>query len=93
MNCCGCLYGYYEDDVLVCRYDGNDYDAPCSEVEEPSRYTVVYDGYLFEGDKETNNRHDTDDWDWVCSLIDAYGDVIVVEDNYYGVTFAKGEWY
>lgn len=57
------------------------------------RYTVSYEGHLFEGDKDGLNFHDYDRWDEVNSLIDAYGDIIHVKDNEYGVDFGYGEWY
>lgn len=57
------------------------------------RYTVIYEGYLFYGDNDGLNMHDMDRWDEVMSLIHAYGDMITVNDNEYGVTFAHGEWY
>ena len=61
------------------------------------RYTVIYDGYLFVGDKKGLNFHDYDSWDEVKSLIDAYGmepDLkMEVHDNMYSVIWYKGEWY
>ena len=56
------------------------------------RYTVMYDGYLFYGDNDGLNCHDFDRRDDVESLIHAYGDMIEVRDNEYGVYFARGEW-
>ena len=59
-----------------------------------SRYIVAYEGYLFFGDKEEGiNRHDYDRWEDVQQLIWAYPDIITVYDNYYDVTWEKGEWY
>lgn len=57
------------------------------------RYTVIYDGYLFYGDNDGLNFHDYDRWDEVNGLMNAYGDIITVKDNEYGVTWANGEWY
>ena len=57
------------------------------------RYTVSYEGYLFYGDSDGLNSHDYDKWDDVASLIGAYGDIITVKDNEYGVTWQNGEWY
>ena len=57
------------------------------------RYTVMYEGYLFVGDTDGLNTHDYDRWDDVQSLIYAYGDIIEVRDNEYGVTWSHGEWY
>lgn len=57
------------------------------------RYTVSYKGYLFVGDSDGWNFHGYDRWEDVNSLINAYGDIIEVEDNEYGVTWAQGEWY
>ena len=58
-----------------------------------SRYTVSYEGYLFFGDNDGLNFHDYDRWDEVQSLMNAYGDIITVHDNEYGVTWQNGEWY
>ena len=58
-----------------------------------SRYTVIYEGYLFDGDNDGLNFHDMDDWNEVHSLMVAYPDDITVHDNEYGVAWSKGEWY
>lgn len=59
-----------------------------------SRYTVIYEGYLFVGDKMNGfNRHDYDRWEDVQWLMAAYGDIITVDDNEYGISWTKGEWY
>lgn len=58
------------------------------------RYTVMYEGYLFDGDAEEGlNMFDTDSWQEVSELINAYGDLINVRDNEYDVLWANGEWY
>ena len=57
-----------------------------------TRYTVIYEGYLFYGDKDGLNFHDMDRWDEVHSLMVAYPDVIEVRDNEYGVYWKNGEW-
>ena len=57
-----------------------------------ARYTVMYDGALFYDDDDGLNMHDYDRWDEVQSLIYAYGDIIEVRDNYYGVLWSNGEW-
>ena len=57
------------------------------------RYTVMYDGYLFFGDSDGFNAHDYDRWEDVKDLMAAYGDIITVRDNEYGVSWSNGEWY
>ena len=57
------------------------------------RYTVIYDGYLFEGDSTGTNRMDTDHWEDVQGMINAYGEWITVKDNEYDLTWEKGEWF
>ena len=77
-----------------CHAPCND-EAPCErgETETPARYTVMYEGYLFDGDKADGlNMHDYDNWDEVQSLINFYGDVIEVRDNWYDVHWYKGGW-
>lgn len=56
------------------------------------KYTVIYNGYLFYGDSDGENRHDFDRWDDVVSLINAYGDIIIVKYNDCGVVWKNGEW-
>lgn len=58
-----------------------------------ARYTVMYEGYLFVGDTDCLNCHDYDRWEDVQSLMQAYGDIIEVCDNEYGVSWCRGEWY
>lgn len=55
-----------------------------------SRYTVSYYGSLFYGDSEGLNFHDYDRWEDVLQLIEAFGDYITVDDNYYGVKWSEG---
>lgn len=90
MRCEDCLW--FSFSAGPCMYDGS--TPPCEESEPyPVRYTVMYEGYLFEGDKADGlNMHDYDNWDEVESLINAYGDVIEVLDHWYGVHWYKGEW-
>lgn len=57
------------------------------------RYTVIYEGFLFEGDSDGLNFHDYDFWWDVQGLIYAYGDIITIKDNAYGLTWQNHEWY
>mgnify|MGYP003293095316 CR=1 FL=1 len=74
--------GFYEDvfanEIIV-------YQQKC-------RYTVWYEGHLFEGDTDGLNEHDFDKWEDAIALYHAYGDMIHIDDNEYDVTFAHGEW-
>ena len=56
------------------------------------KYTVMYDGCIFFGDSDGLNMHDYDDFEEVNELIDHYGDMIIVKDNEYGVTWMNGAW-
>ena len=56
------------------------------------RYTVTYEGYLFDGDSNGINRHDYDRFEDAIQLYYTYGDMIHIKDNEYGVTFEYGEW-
>lgn len=58
-----------------------------------ARYEIVYEGYLFDGDKEGYNRHEVDNFEDAISIYNAYPDVITIIDNEYDVRFANGEWY
>lgn len=60
------------------------------------RYSVVYKGYLFDGDNvDGYNTYGTDSWDDAISLYYRYhsdGMDIYIRHNEYGVTFEDGEW-
>ena len=62
------------------------------------RYTLGYQGHLFEGDaSEGYNFHDFDDWNHVHGIYATYQDFpeldFHIRDNEYGVTLSRGEWY
>ena len=76
------VVGFYTDVF------GNEID----EYEQIERYTVSYEGYLFEGDNDGLNSHGFDRWEDAIALYDAYGDMIHIRDNQYGCTFDYGEW-
>lgn len=67
---------------------GNEID----EYEQIEKYTVWYEGKLFEGDSEGFNEHHYDKWEDAISLYHTYGDMIHIKDNEYGCTFDCGEW-
>lgn len=58
-----------------------------------ARYSVIYEGYLFEGDTDGLNIHGYDKFEDAVALYDFYGDMIHIKDNDYDITFANGEWY
>ena len=60
------VVGFYTDVF------GNEVD----EYEQIERYTVWYEGYLFDGDTDGYNEHGYDKF-----LYDAYGDMIHIKDN------------
>lgn len=76
------VIGFYTDVF------GNEID----EYEQKAKYTVWYEGYLFEGDTNGYNEHDVDSWEEANALYDVYGDMIHIHDNEYGVTFSHGDW-
>jgi len=63
-----------------------------NEYEQIERYTVWYEGYLFEGDSDGLNEHGYDKWEDAIALYVACGDMIHIRDNRYDVTFDYGEW-
>ena len=82
----------YQTDVVIDFYEdvfGNEVNV----YEMRARYTVHYEGRLFEGDCDGYNSHDYDSFEDAIAIYDAYGDMITIEDNEYGVTFSCGEWY
>lgn len=76
------IVGFYTDCF------GNEID----EYEQTERYTVFYEGYLFEGDSDGLNSHGYDSWRDAVELYYAYGDIIHIKDNQYDCTFEYGEW-
>lgn len=62
------------------------------EYEQIERYTVWYEGYLFEGDTDGLNEHGYDSFKDAMEMYHAYGDMIHIRDNEYGVSFDYGEW-
>ena len=76
------VIGFYTDVF------GNEID----EYEQKAKYTVWYEGYLFEGDSDGINEYDTDSWEKAIALYYAYGNMIHIKDNEYGVSFDNGEW-
>lgn len=82
----------------ICPYamDGEcncEYWCGGDDAEDEPRYSVMYDGYLFDGDSDGLNIHPYEKWEDVQTLINAYGDIIEVKDNYYDVHWSHGEWY
>lgn len=76
------VIGFYTDVF------GNEID----EYEQKAKYTVWYEGYLFDGDSDGINEHDIDKWEDAIALYYAYGNMIHIKDNEYGVSFDYGEW-
>ena len=76
------VVGFYTDVF------GNEID----EYQQIERYAVCYTGKLFDGDKDGFNEHGYDRWEDAVALYYAYGDIIHIRDNLYGVTFDYGEW-
>ena len=67
---------------------GNEID----EYEQVEKYTVWYEGHLFEGDSDGFNEHGCDRWEEAIALYNIYGDMIHIRDNEYDITFEYGEW-
>ena len=68
---------------------GNEID----EYEQVEKYTVWYEGHLFEGDSDGFNEHGCDRWEDAIALYNTYGDMIHIRDNEYDITFEYGEWH
>ena len=77
------VIGYYNDIF------GNE----INEYEQIERYTVMYKGFLFEGDSDGYNKHNFDRWEDAYTIYQAYPDIVSIRDNEYGVTLEDGEWY
>ena len=76
------VIGFYTDVF------GNEVD----EYKQTKRYTVWYNGFLFDGDTCGYNEHEYNRFEDAISLYDTYGDMIHIKDNEYDVSFDCGEW-
>ena len=76
------VVGFYTDCF------GNEVDV----YEQIEKYTVWYEGYLFVGDTDGYNEHHYDNWEDAIALYNAYGDMIHIKDNEYGLSFDYGDW-
>lgn len=63
-----------------------------NEYEQIERYTVWYEGYLFEGDSNGYNEIKVDRFEDAIALYNAYGNLIHIVDNEYGVSYDNGKW-
>ena len=68
------------------------FNREIDEYEQMERYTVWYEGKLFDGDTNGYNKHNFDKWEEAIQLYYTYGDMIHIKDNYYDVSFDYGEW-
>lgn len=57
------------------------------------KYSVCYNGYLFEGDTDGYNTRGCESWESAKAIYDAYPDIVSIHDNEYGATFSNGDWY
>ena len=76
------VIGFYTDVF------GNEIDV----YEQIHKYTVGYEGFLFEGDSDGYNEHGYDRLEDAMELYYAYGECKSIKDNEYGIVFAHGEW-
>ena len=58
-----------------------------NEYEQMPKYTIGYEGFLFEGDSDGWNERGCDKWEDAVALYHAYSDIIQIKDNEYGVIF------
>ena len=63
-----------------------------TEYEQVYKYSVAYEGKIFEGDTDGINRHHYDRWEDAKAVYDAYPDIVSIKDNEYGVIFENGDW-
>ena len=60
-----------------------------TDYEPEFKYTIAYEGALFEGDSDGYNEHYTDSWNECVSLLNAYGDDVRIRiyDNKYNAVY------
>ena len=56
------------------------------------KYTVQYNGHLFDGDTDGFNSHNYDRFEDAMRVYNMYPNVII-HDNEYGVTYENGDWH
>ena len=78
----------YMQEIEAFTADRDDLD----NFDNSKRYSIIYEGYLFEGDSKGMNRHDFERFDDALEIYHHYGDIIQIDDNYYGVSLIGGEW-
>lgn len=66
-------------------------DYPPEEIWNGPAYTIIYEGYLFDGDTEGFNKHDYNNWDEVKSILED-NPSITVRNNVWGIYLVNGEW-
>lgn len=62
---------------------------------QPIRYTVCYEGPYFAGDKDGYNFLDYNSFDEAMEMykfLEVVGIEVELKDNWYDVTFSKGDW-
>ena len=82
------LFSFKVKDTFVGISYGNEID----EYEQTERYSVCYEGKLFDGDKDGYNEHGYDRWEEAIAIYHTYGDMIHIRDNEYDVSFDYGDW-
>ena len=65
-----------------------------TEYEQIEKYSVRYNGNIFEGDKDGWNSFNTDKWEDAIEFYHTYGNdtEVSIKDNEYDVVFEDGEW-
>ena len=64
-----------------------------TEYEQIEKYTVGYEGILFDGDTEGHNKHNYDNWEDAKAVYDMAPDIVSIKDNEYGMIFENGDWH
>lgn len=64
-----------------------------TEYEHIEKYSIIYEGFLFEGDSSGLNIHGYDRWEDALAIYNSYPDMITIRDNEYGVSFKDGDWF
>jgi len=98
LTCAECPFCFgdgdgYDNNYPYCHWFDNCGVPPCEEEPSVLRYTVAYKGFLFVGDNDGWNFHETNSYSEAMGIANAYPDIVEVTDNEYGVTWRNGEWY
>lgn len=94
MKCSEC--SLFVNGMCTCESCAPNDQAPCEvedDEDEMARYTVWYEGIIFDGDAEDGiNEHNCETFAEAMKIYERYPEFVAVHDNIYNATLWDGEW-